>query len=114
MKAFFDIISFSTGCLFWGILIGIICMVLFFLLIKGWYKHAEASPATYLVGGILFILLSIQCTMIAGAIKIINTTDYYEEQLERIVEESTPTTAVDKGKDILGNLMSMYLGSNTL
>ena len=58
MKAFFDIISFSTGCLFWGILIGIICMVLFFLLIKGWYKHAEASPATYLVGGILFILLS--------------------------------------------------------
>lgn len=34
MKAFFDIISFSTGCLFWGILIGIICMVLFFLLIK--------------------------------------------------------------------------------
>lgn len=39
MKAFFDIISFSTGCLFWGILIGIICMVLFFLLIKGWYKH---------------------------------------------------------------------------
>ena len=55
MKAFFDIISFSTGCLFWGILIGIICMVLFFLLIKGWYKHAEASPATYLVGGILFV-----------------------------------------------------------
>ena len=114
MKAFFDIINFSTGCLFWGILIGIICMVIFFLLIKGWYKHAEASPATYLVGGILFILLSIQCTMIAGAIKIINTTDYYEEQLERIVEESTPTTAVDKGKDILGNLMSMYLGSNPL
>lgn len=31
MKAFFDIINFSTGCLFWGILIGIICMVLFFL-----------------------------------------------------------------------------------
>ena len=114
MKAFFDIISFSAGSLFWGILVGLICMILFFLLIKGWYKHAEASPATYLVGGILFILLSFQCTLIAGAVKIINTTDYYKEQLERIVEQSTPTTAADKGKDILGNLMSMFLGSNPM
>lgn len=114
MTAFFDIISFSAGSLFWGILIGLICMTLFFLLIKGWYKHAEASPATYLVGGILFILLSFQCTLIAGAVKIINTTDYYKEQLERIVGQSTPTTTTDRGKDILGNLMSMYLGANPL
>lgn len=114
MKTFFDIINFSTGSLIWGILIGIVCMVLFFLIIKGWYKHAEASPATYVVGFILFILLSIQCTMIAGAIKIISTTDYYEEQLERIVSESSPTTTADKGKDILGNLVSMFLGSNPL
>lgn len=114
MTAFFDIISFSAGSLFWGILVGLVCMTLFFLIIKGWYKHAEASPATYLVGGILFILLSIQCTLIAGAVKIINTTDYYEEQLERIVNQSTPTAAADSGKDILGNLMSMFLGSNPL
>lgn len=114
MKAFFEIIEFSAGSLVWGILIGLACIVLFFLLIKGWYKHAEASPATYVCGFVLFILLSIQCTMIAGAIKIINTTDYYEEQLTRIVEESKPTTAMDRGKDILGNLMSMYLGSNPL
>lgn len=114
MNAFFEMVRFSMGSLVWGILIGIICMVLFFLLIKGWYKHATASPATYVVGAVLFVLLSIQCTMIAGAIKIINTTDYYEEQLERIVAQSAPTTAVDRGKDMLGNLMSMYLGSNPL
>ncbi len=114
MKAFLISSAFLQDCLFWGILMGIICMVIFFLLIKGWYKHAEASPATYLVGGILFILLSIQCTMIAGAIKIINTTDFYEEQLERIIEESTPTTAVDKGKDIWATLCPCTLGSNPL
>lgn len=114
MKAFFDIISFSAGSLFWGILVGVVCIILFFLLIKGWYKHAEASPATYLVGCILFILLSFQCTLIAGAVKIINTTDYYKEQIERIVEQSTPITVTDKGKDILVNLMSTFLGSNPL
>lgn len=81
---------------------------------QGVVQARRSFPATYLVGGILFILLSIQCTLIAGAVKIINTTDYYEEQLERIVNQSTPTAAADSGKDILGNLMSMFLGSNPL
>lgn len=114
MSSFFEIVSFSTGCLFWGILIGIVCMVLFFLVIKGWYKHAEASPATYVVGAVLFVLLSIQCTMIAGAIKIIKTSDYYEQQLERMVSESEPTTETGQSTDILSGLVSMFIGSNPL
>lgn len=114
MTSFFEIVRFSTGCLFWGVLIGLLCMALFFFLIKGWYKHAEASPATYVVGGVLFILLSIQCTMITGAIKIIRTSDYYEDQLERMVSESEPTTQTGSNTGTLSGLVSMFLGFNPL
>ena len=114
MASFFDIVRFSAGSLFWGVLIGIVCMLLFFLVIKGWYRHAEASPATYVVGAVLFVLLSIQCTMIAGALKIIKTSDYYEARLEEMVSASEPTADVGSEGNILGNLVSMFLGTNPL
>lgn len=80
-----EILKYSVGSLFWGILIGIICLILFFLLVKGWYKSATFSPATYIVGAILGVLLIIQCVLICGACTIISATDDYEPLLTQIV-----------------------------
>lgn len=84
----FDILQYSFSSLFWGVLTAGLCMALFVFLIKGWYKDAEFSPVSYLVGGILFCLLTVQCILIVGSCKIIQTAGYYEIQLTRMVEQS--------------------------
>lgn len=85
MHFLLEILKYSIGSLFWGILIGILCLALYLFLVKGWYKSAAFSPATYIVGAILGVLLIIQCVLICGACAIISATDDYEPILTNIV-----------------------------
>ena len=97
--ALFDILRYSFSSAIWGILIAIICMALFVFLIKGWYKDATFSPISYIIGAILFMFLSIQCVLIVGSLKIISTTDYYETEISRIVDNKYDATdEVTKGQ----------------
>ena len=86
-EVLFDILRYSMSSIFWGILIAIALMGLFVFLIKGWYKNALFTPASYLVGGVIFLLLSFQCTFIVGALKIISTTDHYESEVESLMDQ---------------------------
>jgi hypothetical protein len=70
----------------WGILIALACMALFVFLIKGWYKDATFSPVSYVVGALLFLLLSFQCVLIVGSLKIIDMSDEYEKRISAIVD----------------------------
>lgn len=111
MWALLDILRYSAGSIIWGILIAILCMTLFVFLIKGWYKDATFSPISYLVGGVLFLFLSFQCILIIGSLKIIDTTDYYEAQISRIVENAFPPTevvSVGQSDDIIKSLIQEY------
>lgn len=91
MWGLFELLKFSFGSIFWGILITVVCMALFFFLIRGWYRNAVFTPISYLVGIVLFLLLAFQCTMIVGAIKIINITPYYEAQIQQMVNNHFPS-----------------------
>lgn len=88
MWALFDILKYSFSSVIWGILIAVACMTLFVFLIKGWYKDATFSPISYVVGAVLFLFLSFQCVLIVGSLKILDTTDYYETEISRIVDST--------------------------
>lgn len=88
MWALFDILRYSFSSVIWGILIAVACMALFVFLIKGWYKDATFSPISYIIGAVLFLFLSFQCILIVGSLKIIDTTDYYETEISRIVDNA--------------------------
>lgn len=62
-------------------------MALFALAVKGWLSNAHLSPATYLIGIVLFIFLAIQCTLISGSLKIIDTIDEYQSFFSNIVND---------------------------
>lgn len=83
-----NIIEFSFSSLIWGILIAIACMALFVFIIKGWWKNAMFTIWSYLIGAVLFMLLAFQCTMIVGSLKIIDTTDVYEEYFTTLVNSA--------------------------
>ena len=88
MWALYDILRYSFSSVIWGILIAVACMTLFVFLIKGWYKDANFSPISYVVGAVLFLFLSFQCVLIVGSLKILDTTDYYETEISRIVDST--------------------------
>ena len=86
-------------------------MALFVFLIKGWYKDATFSPVSYLIGAILFVFLSIQCVLIVGSLKILDTTDYYEVQIARIVEsayDATDEVSMRHADDIIKAIIDQY------
>lgn len=111
MGAFFEICKFSAGSLIWGFLISAVCMALFLIALKGWFKNAQLSPWTYVVGVVLFVFVGFQSTMISGAIKIINTTDFYEQQLTEMVNRAQENRGEGFG---LSELVQTVLGGGGL
>ncbi len=111
MWALFDILRYSFSSAIWGILIAVACMVLFVFLIKGWYKDATFSPVSYGIGAILFLFLSIQCILIVGSLKILDTTDYYEMEITRIVEstyDAADEVTMKQSDDIIKLVIDRY------
>lgn len=106
MWGLFELLKLSLSSLVYGVLITILCLILFFVLIKGWYRSSTYTPLSYLVCIILFLFLSFQCTMIVGGLKISSLSQEYATQLEMLVnrlyvsdEEVTPqasTYLIDK------------------
>lgn len=111
MWGLFELLRFSFSSIIWGILITIICLILFFLLIRGWYKNAIFTPISYVIGFLLFLLLAFQCTMIAGAIKIINISPYYETQIQQLICSYFPSSqevSQQESKQIIDWLTTKY------
>lgn len=111
MNALFEILEFSMSSLIWGVLIAAICMGLFFFVIKGWWRNAMFTLATYLVGIILFLLLSVQCILICGAIKIIDFTDVIEAKTEQILNTryvKNMSVTIAESEEIVQDLIAEY------
>ena len=107
----FDILRYSFSSMVWGVLIAIACMALFVFLIKGWYKDASFSPISYIVGVLLFLLLSFQCILVVGSLKIIDMSDEYEERISMIVDSSySPSEEVSQSQasDVIEAIISEY------
>ena len=60
MGALFQIVAYSIGNLFLGILLTVVGVILLFVLIQSWYRNSTFTPVSYIVGGILFLFLSFQ------------------------------------------------------
>lgn len=107
----FDILRYSFNSLIWGVLIAISCMALFVFLIKGWYKDVIFSPISYLIGLFLFLLLSFQCILIIGSLKIIDMTDEYEKQITTIVESAyskSEEVSLSQASEIIDSIIEDY------
>lgn len=78
MGALFQIVAYSIGNLFLGILLTVIGVILLFVLIQSWYRNSTFTPVSYIVGGILFLFLSFQSILLCGAV----TIKSYSEDVE--------------------------------
>ena len=95
----------------WGLLIAVICMGLFIFLIKGWYKDATFTPISYVVGAILLILLSVQCVLVVGSLKIIDMSEIYEERISIIVDSvysPSEEVSLSQASDVIDKIIDEY------
>lgn len=87
-----ELIKYASTSLLWGALIGAFCLCLFIIMIKGWWKDARFTFKSYLTGGILGVVLIYQCTLLCGAITIINMADDSEPIITSYVNQYTSQT----------------------
>ena len=83
-----NILTYALGSLLWGILIAMVCVVLFLLLIKGWYRNAIMKPVTYVVAAVLGLLLTYNCTIICGAVAIKSDINHLELMIGEAINAS--------------------------
>lgn len=86
-----DILRYSSGSIFWGFLIAVCMLALFFFLIKGWYKNAMFTPVSYLCGAVLGVLLIVQCILICGSLSILGMVDDFEAYMNQLVTPALAT-----------------------
>ena len=112
VKCMFTIIENAISCIGWGILFSSLGMGLFVFLIRGWYRDAVFTLASFLVALPLYVLLSIQSVLIVGAVKIINLEEYYEDRLQSIVAGAigmgAETVTAEQSEKVLQDFISDY------
>ena len=70
MSAFFNILLHSIGSLFLGVLITLSGMALMLFIIKSWHKNKQFTTLSFLIAGVLFLILSYHSVIICGAVTI--------------------------------------------
>lgn len=80
------ILKYSIGSLFYGGLITVLLLSLFIFLIKGWYKDAVFRPVSFVVLGILALIVLWNSTIICGALAMKSDIISIRTMLETTVE----------------------------
>lgn len=87
MGALFQIVTYSLGNLFLGIILTILGVVCMFFLIQSWRSNCTYTPLSYITGGILFLFLSFQAVLLCGAVTIKSYTDDVEYAINEWVAD---------------------------
>lgn len=78
----FNILKYSIGSLFYGGLITVLFIALFVFLIKGWYKDAVFKPISFVVLGILSLIILWNSTIICGALAMKSDITSFQTMIE--------------------------------
>ena len=96
MGGLFNIISYSLGNLFLGILLTVIGVALMFILIQSWFSNSTFTSISYIVGGILFLFLSFQAVLLCGSVTIKSYCDDVEVTINSWIKNIPVEAKFDK------------------
>ena len=108
----FDILRYAIGSMFLGVLFTILGVGLLFFLIKGFYPKSAFTPVSFIVGFILFFLLSFQSVFICGAFKVKSMAADIEVSINQYIPSSWKLSnqeiSADDSQQIVENLDKEY------
>ena len=109
-----EFIRYASTSLLWGFLMGLFCLGLFFIMIKGWWKDARFTFKSYLTGGVLGLILVYQCILLCGAVIVMNMADDSEPVLTSYVNQYSTHSEQILSKEESDKLLSDFIRSNPL
>lgn len=80
------ILKYSIGSLFYGGVITVIFLFLFIFLIKGWYKDAVFKPVSFVVLGVVALIVLWNSTIICGALAMKSDISAIQTLIENMIE----------------------------
>lgn len=112
----FSIIStiakYATGSLLSGFLITVSFLVLFFFIIRGWRKDAVFQPISFIVLGILCIIVFVNSTIICGAISIKSEVDdvqaFAESTIQQLRISTDSVVNVAESEEVVADVINKY------
>lgn len=107
-----ELIKYASASLLWGILIGLLCLAIFFIMVKGWWKDAHFTFKSYMTGAALGIILIYQCTLLSGAVMIINMADDCEPVISSYVNQYANQSEQVLSKEETDKLISDFAKNN--
>lgn len=110
MGALFNIISYSIGNLFLGVLLTAVGVALMFFIIRSWFSNRAFTLISYGVGVILFFFLSFQAILLCGAVTIRSYSADVEEAINGWVRDVPEYVTFDEGnsQEILGMIQEEW------
>ena len=109
-----ELIKYASTSLLWGILIGLFCLVIFFIIVKGWWKDTHFNLKSYLISSVLGVVLIYQCTLLCGAMIIINMANDCEPAITSYVNQYTSETEYVLSEEETNSIISNLVTNNPL
>lgn len=80
-----NLLTYSIGSLIWGFLISLACLGVIVFLIKAWYNNTYLKPISYIITGIVGVILIYNSTIIVSAVSMKSDLDNYESMITQLV-----------------------------
>jgi len=98
---FFSLISTAISCIFYGILVTVAIMAGLYFILRAISRGIVQTPAFYITGVVLAILLLIQTTLMIGAIKAKDTADAAKQYVCEMVESYQGIVSADESQEVI-------------
>lgn len=107
---FFSLLSTATMAIFYGVVITVAIMALLYFLLKQIQRGIVESIPFYITGAFLFVLLTIQISMMVGAFEAKSYLDGIEISISQMVEGFSGIVSAQESQQILDEV----IGQNPL
>ena len=98
---FFSLITTAISCVFYGILVTVVIMAALYFILRAIGREIVQTPAFYIAGVVLAILLLIQTSLAIGAIKAKETADAAKQYVCEMMESYQGIVNTDESHEVI-------------
>lgn len=105
---FFSLISTAFSSIFYGIIVTAVIMAVLYVVLKTLSRGIVQTPVFYITGVVLAVILTIQFSLMIGAIQAKDAVDSAEIYLTQLLEDGSGIVGAQDSQRILDTINEEY------
>lgn len=105
---FYSLFTTAFSSIFYGVIVTVVIMALIYVLLKSLSKGIVQTPVFFVTGVVLAILLTIQFSLMIGAIQAKDAVDSAKIYLNQLLENAYGTVGAQDSQKILDAVTDEY------